>query len=43
MSGTGSGSEGSQGLEVTKDNFIPLFDKSTKNYKEQRVRIVLYG
>ena len=31
------------GLEVTRDNFIPLFDNNIKNYKEWRARILLYG
>ena len=31
------------GLEVTRDNFIPLFDNNIRNYKEWRARILLYG
>ena len=37
-SGTTSGS-----VEVTKDNFIPLFTNNPRDYREWRARISLYG
>ena len=36
-----TGSQG--GLEVTRGNFIPLFDNNIRNCKEWRARILLYG
>ena len=39
---TSSGGTGG-GMDVTKDNFIPLFNNNPKDYKEWRSRITLYG
>ena len=41
--GIGSETLSSGSLEVTHNNFIPLFDNKISSYKEWQIIVLLYG